>query len=65
MMQCAGLDAESTEVHLRCVCVCVCSFLVSTEAAELPVAVVLNKADLVTREHCQQMVQEVCIWRRG
>ena len=29
-------------------------FLVSAEAAEMPVAVVLNKADLVTREHCQQ-----------
>ena len=26
----------------------------------MPVAVVLNKADLVTREHCQQTVQEVC-----
>ena len=25
----------------------------------MPVAVVLNKADLVTREHCQQTVQEV------
>ena len=37
-----------------------CSFLVSAEAAELPVAVVLNKADLVTKEHCQQTVQEVC-----
>ena len=34
-------------------------FLVSAEAAEMPVAVVLNKADLVTREHCQQTVQEV------
>ena len=32
----------------------------SAEAAEMPVAVVLNKADLVTREHCQQTVQEVC-----
>ena len=46
---------------MRSTCnVCVRRFLVSAEAAELPVAVVLNKADLVTREHCQQMVQEVC-----
>ena len=44
---------------------CVRRFLVSTEAAELPVAVVLNKADLVTRERCQQTVQEVCDTKEG
>ena len=34
-------------------------FLVSTEAAELPVAVVLNKADLVPQQQCDQAVREV------
>jgi hypothetical protein len=34
-------------------------FLVSAEAAELPVAVVLNKADLVPQEQCEQAVREV------
>ena len=34
-------------------------FLVSAEAAELPVAVVLNKADLVPQEQCKQAVREV------
>ena len=36
-----------------------CRFLVSTEAAELPVAVVLNKADLVPQEECDATVREV------
>ena len=38
---------------------CVYRFLVSTEAAELPVAVVLNKADLVPQQQCDEAVQEV------
>ena len=36
-----------------------CRFLVSTEAAELPVVVVLNKADLVPQEDCDATVREV------
>lgn len=38
---------------------CNCRFLVSAEAAELPVAVVLNKADLVPQEQCEQAMREV------
>ncbi len=38
---------------------CCCRFLVSTEAAELPVAVILNKADLVPQQQCDEAVREV------
>ena len=38
---------------------CICRFLVSAEAAELPVAVVLNKADLVPQHQCDEAVREV------
>lgn len=34
-------------------------FLVSTEAAELPVTVVLNKTDLVPPQECSQAIAEV------
>ncbi len=36
-----------------------CRFLVSVEADDLPVTVVLNKADLVAPEECQGAVAEV------
>ena len=39
---------------------CARRFLVSTEAAELPVTVILNKADLVPKEQCDKAVEEVC-----
>ena len=38
---------------------CFCRFLVSAEAAELPVAVILNKADLVPQQQCDEAVREV------
>ncbi|CAL5230096.1 g13554 [Coccomyxa viridis] len=37
-------------------------FLVSTEAAELPVAVILNKADLVPQQQCDEAVREIEAW---
>ena len=39
---------------------CAFRFLVSTEAAELPATVVLNKADLVPAEECSRALAEVC-----
>ncbi len=33
----------------------------STEAADLPATVVLNKADLVPAEECSQALAEVCL----
>ncbi|EIE21063.1 GTPase EngC, partial [Coccomyxa subellipsoidea C-169] len=37
-------------------------FLVSTEAADLPATVVLNKADLVPSEECSQALAEIESW---
>ncbi|KAK9908042.1 hypothetical protein WJX75_002003 [Coccomyxa subellipsoidea] len=37
-------------------------FLVSTEAAELPVTVVLNKADLVPAQECSEALAEIESW---